>query len=157
MAKLNYLGIGPKIGILTIPLLAGTIVYSVHHNDDFKYFSDNTKILLITGIIILLISFFFYFNTLKLLLSGIKETKLITSGLFKISQNPLYFLFITIIIPAISLIVNSWLILVSSVVAYILFKVYIDSEYNELENVFGEEYNKYRRRTPEFFPIIRKK
>jgi protein-S-isoprenylcysteine O-methyltransferase Ste14 len=62
-----------------------------------------------------------------------------------------------LIIPALSLILNSWLVLTSSLVGYILFKIFIRTEYNELEKFFGEEYRRYRDTTPEFFPFPIKK
>jgi protein-S-isoprenylcysteine O-methyltransferase Ste14 len=52
---------------------------------------------------------------------------------------------------------NSWLILTSSIAGYILFKIFIRNEYNELEKFFGEDYIKYRNTTPEFFPLPFKK
>ena len=54
-------------------------------------------------------------------------------------------------IPALSLMMNSWLVLTSSIVAYIVFKFYIKDEQDELEKVFGEEYLEYKRKTSEFF------
>jgi protein-S-isoprenylcysteine O-methyltransferase Ste14 len=47
---------------------------------------------------------------------------------------------------------NSWLILTASAAGYITFKIFIRSEYSELEKFFGEEYFRYKQSTPEFFP-----
>jgi protein-S-isoprenylcysteine O-methyltransferase Ste14 len=99
----------------------------------------------------------FYFSTIRLLLKGLKETRLITEGPYKLCQNPLYSSIILCIIPALSLLLNSWLVLTSCIVGYILFKVFIKNEYAELEKYFGEEYLKYKNQTPEFFPIPVKK
>lgn len=61
------------------------------------------------------------------------------------------------IIPALSLLLNSWLVLTSSVVGYLMLKIFISQEYRELEKFFGEEYLKYKSETPEFFPLPIKK
>jgi protein-S-isoprenylcysteine O-methyltransferase Ste14 len=62
-----------------------------------------------------------------------------------------------LIIPALSLILNSWLVLTSGIVGFILFKLFIKSENYELEKFFGEDYLNYKKKTPEFFPFpIRK-
>jgi protein-S-isoprenylcysteine O-methyltransferase Ste14 len=99
----------------------------------------------------------FYFSTVRLLLKGLRETRLVTNGAFSLCQNPLYSSIILFIIPALSLIMNSWLILTSCIVGYIMFKIYIKKEYTELEHIFGEDYIKYRNETPEFFPWASKK
>jgi len=42
-------------------------------------------------------------------------------------------------------------------VAFTLFKIYIKSEYAEMEKFFGEAYQKYSAETPELFPFPSKK
>jgi protein-S-isoprenylcysteine O-methyltransferase Ste14 len=92
-----------------------------------------------------------------MLLKGLKETRLITSGPYGLCQNPLYSSLILFIIPALSLLLNSWLVLTSAFIGFILFKLFIKTEYDEMEKFFGEDYIKYRRETPEFFPFTKKK
>jgi protein-S-isoprenylcysteine O-methyltransferase Ste14 len=92
-----------------------------------------------------------------MLLKGLKETRLVTKGAFYLCQNPLYAAILLFILPALSLLLNSWLILTSSLVGYIMFKIYIKGEYKELETFFGNEYLKYKSETPEFLPLPLKK
>lgn len=155
MNKLNPLGIGPKIAIILLPWLAGSIILSRLPAKYFKFTAENSHLLHISGIVLMLIGLVFYFATVRLLLKGLKESRLITSGPYRICRNPLYVSLILLIIPALSLILNSWLVLTSSVVGYILFKLFIISENKELEKFFGEDYLKYKRETPEFFPLLR--
>jgi protein-S-isoprenylcysteine O-methyltransferase Ste14 len=156
MNKLNFLGIGPKIAVVLLPWLGTAIVLSCIKIDFVRYRSEGPDILLITGIVLMTAGLIFYFSTVRMLLKGLKETRLITTGPYSLCQNPLYASLILFIIPALSLILNSWLILTSSIVGYILFKIYIKSEYNELEKFFGEDYLKYKKATPEFFPFSMK-
>jgi protein-S-isoprenylcysteine O-methyltransferase Ste14 len=153
MNRLNPLGIGPKIAIVLLPWLAVSIILSRMPENYFEYLRDNSHILRITGIVLMVVGLVFYFATARLLLKGLKETRLITSGPYSICQNPLYVSLILFIIPALSLILNSWLVLTSSIVGYFLFKLFIKSENRELEKFFGEDYLKYKRETPEFFPL----
>jgi protein-S-isoprenylcysteine O-methyltransferase Ste14 len=81
----------------------------------------------------------------------------VTTGGFFCCQNPLYAAIILFVIPGIALIMNSWLVLSASGIGYIMFKAYIKNEYSELEKVFGESWIKYKRETPEFFPLPVKK
>jgi protein-S-isoprenylcysteine O-methyltransferase Ste14 len=123
----------------------------------FSFTPEKNSLLFICGIVLLGFGLIFYGSTVSLLLKGLKKTRLVTNGAFSLCQNPLYSSIILFIIPALSLIINSWLVLTTSITGYILFKVYIKKEYNELEKFFGNDYIKYRNETPEFFPVPLKK
>ncbi len=151
MKKLNFFGIGPKIAIIMLPWLAATIIITSLRKELFK-FGDN-NLILIAGIVLMTFGLIFYFSTVTLLLKGLKETRLMTKGAYSLCQNPLYASIVLFIIPALSLILNSWLVLTTSVVGYILFRINIKAEYQELEKFFGDDYHKYRENTPEFFPF----
>jgi protein-S-isoprenylcysteine O-methyltransferase Ste14 len=157
MGKLNFFGAGPKIGIILLPWLAATIILSCVKNNLFNFYKGNGHILLIAGIILMAFGLVFYLSTVRLLLKGLQETRLVTNGAFSLCQNPLYSSIILFIIPALSLLINSWLILTTSITGYILFKLYISKEYTELEKFFGENYLRYKNETPEFFPLPLKK
>lgn len=157
MDKLNFFGVGPKIGIVALPWLAVTIMLSLLFENTFNYIDDSNKVLFYSGLILLIIGLAFYFATVPRLLKGIKETKLVTTGAYYLCCNPLYTSIILLIIPAISLMMNSWLIITSSLVAYIAFKIQIKKEYKEMETFFGDEYISYKSKTPEFFPLPYKK
>lgn len=157
MHKLNFFGIGPKIAIVLLPWLGISIVFSCMKINLFRYTPESSDILFIAGIVLIVAGLIFYLSTVRMLLKGLKETKLMTKGPYRICQNPLYASLILTVIPALSLLLNSWLVLTSSFVGFILFKIFIKSEYIELEKFFGEDYLKYKRETPEFFPISFKK
>jgi protein-S-isoprenylcysteine O-methyltransferase Ste14 len=157
MGKLNFLGIGPKIAVALLPWLLISFVLSIHFRKVFAFTHEKSSVLFFSGVVILLLGLVFYGATVRLLLKGLKETRLVTNGAFSLCQNPLYSSIILFIIPALSLIVNSWLVLTSSVIGYLLFKINIKKEYNELEKFFGDQYIKYKNETPEFFPIPLKK
>lgn len=153
MKKLSFLGIGPKIGLIAIPYLIVTILLSAYFKELFAYSLQLSKPLFIAGIVLLAAGLVFYLITVKLLLTGLRQTKLMTSGTYYCCQNPLYAGLILMIIPALSLLLNSWLILTTSVVAYFIFRMLIKSEYQEMESFFGDSYKKYQSETPEFSPF----
>lgn len=157
MKKMNFFGIGPRIAVVLLPWLALSIIFSIIFKDTFAFSIENRKVIIIAGIVLMVFGLAFYLSTVRVLLKGLQETKLQTHGAFALCQNPLYSSIALFIIPALSLILNSWLVLTSSVVGYIMFKIYIKNEYQELEKLFGEEYLKYKSETPEFFPVPLKK
>ncbi len=156
MKKMDFYGIGPKIGRVLIPWLTLTIVLSCISNR-FNFYTERNSALTILGGILLAFGLIFYFSSVRLLLNGLKEGKLVTTGTLSLCQNPLYMSFILFLIPAIALLINSWLILTTCVVGFVLLKVYVNAEYQMLEKAFGDEYLKYRNETPEFIPLPIKK
>ena len=157
MKKLNALGIGPKIGIVAIPYLIVTILLNIYYKDLFYVGKILDFPLFVFGIILLIIGVIFYIITVRLLLKGLKTTTLMTTGTYYLCQNPLYTAIILMIIPGLSFVLHSWLILTTSIVAFVLFKTQIKSEYKELETFFGGSYEAYRKDTPEFLPFPFKK
>ena len=153
MAKLSPLGIGPKIGRIAIPYLAIAITVTLLYPHIFSFSPSAKTPLLIAGTGILAVGLVFYIMTAKSLLKGLKNNRMITTGPFRYCQNPLYAVMILLIIPGLSLVLNSWIALTTCIPAYLIFRKYIHSEYEEMERIFGEDYRKYRERTPEFFPF----
>lgn len=151
------MGAGPKIGLIGLPYLILTILVSSLYGETFRYATQYNKPLFVAGIIVLIIGVIFYMMTARLLIRGLRQTRMITAGTYFCCRNPLYAAFIVLIIPGVSLLMNSWLILTASVVTYVAFKVFIGSEYRELERVFGEPYVTYKRETPELIPFPVKK
>lgn len=156
MKKMDFFGVGPKIGKILLPWLAGTIVLS-YISVWFNFYAERNSALTISGSVLLVFGLVFYFSSVRSLLTGLKDVKLVTTGTFYLCQNPLYMSFVLFLIPAIALILNSWLVLTSSLVGFILLKVYVSKEYQVLEEAFGGEYLKYKHDTPEFFPFPVKK
>ena len=155
MKKLDFFGAGPKIGRIVLPWLATTIVLTLVIPSVFTFPAPAKPYLLISGGVILAAGLVSYAITVRSLLKGLKESRLVTTGLYGVCQNPLYAVILLLIIPGIALMMNSWIILTAPVVGYLAFRKYISQEYNEMTEVFGEDYRKYKEKTPEFFPGIR--
>jgi protein-S-isoprenylcysteine O-methyltransferase Ste14 len=157
MEKLNFYGIGPKMARIVLPWLAVTITLTLVFKNAFTCSEAGSRNLFYAGLAILISGLVFYFTTIPLLLKGLKETKLVTNGAYYLCCNPLYASILLLIIPGISLMMNSWLVITTSVAGYIIFKIVIRNEYMEMEKFFGDEYRRYREITPEFFPFPVKK
>ena len=157
MNKLNFMGIGPKIGSVVLPWLAAAIFITLRFKGSFRYVSDNARILFYIGLVVISAGVIMYLLTIPALLKGLKETKLMTTGTYFLCCNPLYSSIMLLIIPGLSFIMNSWLIITTSIVGYTLLRIFIKSEYEEMEKFFREDFIKYRAETPDFFPLPLKK
>ena len=157
MQKLNMFGVGPKIFKVMFPCLLVAIVLSIIYKEAFAFIPGGNRMLFYTGLALIVFGVVMYFGSIPFLLKGVKETKLVKSGSFYFCCNPLYASIIVFIVPGFSLMMNSWIIAVTSVIGFIAFKIFIRGEYQVLEQVFGDEYKKYRSETPELFPLPLKK
>ena len=66
----------------------------------------------------------------------------------------MYTAFISFIVPGLSLLLNLWVILLSSFTMTVVFKLMIYKEEQYLENVFGDEYKAYKNRVKQLIPFI---
>jgi protein-S-isoprenylcysteine O-methyltransferase Ste14 len=152
MEKLSFYGIGPKIGRVTLPYLASTIALTIIFHNVFTFGKIPEKPLLIAGIILIVVALLFYFTTLRLMLPGIKNNRLITTGAYRLCRNPLYAALLLFFVPGLALILNSWIILTTPIVGYFVFRKFIHEEEELLERLFGEEYREYSKKTSRLFP-----
>jgi protein-S-isoprenylcysteine O-methyltransferase Ste14 len=152
MEKLNFFGIGPKIGRIALPWLVITISLTIIFPAIFSFGQSLRQPLLIVGIVLLVVALIYYFTTLRLMLPGIRENRLITTGAYRLCRNPLYAAMILFLFPGLALVLNSWIILTTSIVGYLLFRKFVHEEEEALERIFGEEFKVYREKTSCFFP-----
>ncbi len=80
---------------------------------------------------------------------------LATTGIFGVTRNPIYAAWIVFIIPGLVLLSSSWPLLLTPIVAYVVFKMLIGRESRYLEERFGEEYRAYRAKVNELVPMPR--
>lgn len=97
-------------------------------------------------------------------LLGAKEIKenfekgqLITSGIFKYIQHPVYFAWGLFYIPSLVFMTRSWIGFVIPVVFYLSFIYRISFEEEYLANKFGEKYINYKNNTGRIFPKLKKR
>ena len=152
MEKLNFFGVGPKIGRIVLPWLVITIALTIIFPGIFTMGVTVRQSFLIAGIILIVVALVFYFTTLRLMLPGIRENRLITTGAYRLCRNPLYAALILFFMPGLALLLNSWIILTVSLVGYFLFRKFVHEEEEALERIFGEEFRIYRAKTSCLFP-----
>jgi protein-S-isoprenylcysteine O-methyltransferase Ste14 len=87
-------------------------------------------------------------------MSGMQPDRLITGGAFRYSRNPQN-VGIGIVMTGAAILGNSWLALLAVAGFWLLFRAYVGFEEAHLARAFGEEYERYRRRTPRFLGFPR--
>jgi protein-S-isoprenylcysteine O-methyltransferase Ste14 len=153
MEKLNFLGCGPKIARVAIPFLTVAIVLTIVYPGIFTFGPVMKMPLLAAGILLLATGVISWAVTVRYLLLGLRSTRLITNGPFALCRNPLYATIMLLIVPGLSLVLNSWIILLTPFLAYSQFRRHIRTEYDEMEKFFGEAWREYAKKTPEIFPF----
>jgi protein-S-isoprenylcysteine O-methyltransferase Ste14 len=154
--KMTMGGVGPKMAAFIIPYLLLTIILKILYPESFKITFVPWTAVLIIGLVWLIIGIIFYFAAIKVFFTEFKKGKLMTSGTYSLCRNPIYTTMILFIIPAAGLLTNSWLIMSTFIIGYIVFKLTIGKEYDDLYQNFGEEFIEYKNRVNEFFPFPRK-
>lgn len=81
--------------------------------------------------------------------------QLVTTGVFALVRHPVYAAWITLVFPGLALLLRSWPMLLTPLVAYAIFKSLIHREDEYLEQRFGQPYRDYRSRVNEVVPIPR--
>ena len=82
---------------------------------------------------------------------------LVTHGLYSYVRHPRYAAIVFLIYPAFALLVHSSLCLISTLAAYVIFRLSAVLEERKLIQVFGQDYKVYMKETPGFVPKIRRR
>jgi protein-S-isoprenylcysteine O-methyltransferase Ste14 len=80
---------------------------------------------------------------------------LVTHGVYSYVRHPRYAAAVFLIYPAFALLVHSFLCLVSTLAAYVIFRFSSVLEERKLIRIFGQDYKDYMKETSGFIPKIR--
>ena len=155
MAKeMSIRGIGHMFEFYVLPCGIVFIIISHFFKPLFSYRINNEYVRLFIGLAFLLTGLLINFISMKKIMPAFKEEKLVTEGIFRFSRNPTYASVIFFTIPAISLLLDSFLILLCSIISFVLFKLLITREEKFLEEKFGDEYVTYKNKTAQLIPRL---
>ena len=115
------------------------------------------SVFVVAGIVLLVVGVPMLFVAGKAATLAYNSDKLATTGIFGVVRNPIYSAWVVFIIPGLVLLSRSWPLLLTPVVAYIVFKIRIRREYEYLEKRFGDDYRTYKADVNELFPMPRLK
>jgi protein-S-isoprenylcysteine O-methyltransferase Ste14 len=150
--KMSLMGIGPKLFLVTILYVIILIFLNNRILPGLRIIFVPYHFLLYTGIFLILTGLTMLIPS-GLALSKLKTSEVLyTKGVFSICRHPLYSAWIVFIIPGVTLMTASWLMLSIPLFMYIFFRIFIREEETYLANTFGEQYKAYKNKTGLLFP-----
>lgn len=154
MKRMTIWGVGPPIvGLsLAIAIVAGGMTY--WQPDVFSLGFVPYTILCTVGIAMIGVSIPVFIMSGRAITRAFAAGRLVTTGPYAVCRNPLYAIWIILLLPGIALLSNSWLMLAAPVALYVAVRLRIHREEEYLQEKFGEEFIEYRRRTNAVFPTI---
>lgn len=144
--EMKIVGVAPLIAIPTFLYLGLTAVISSLAGGIFTITGQGYSVLVVVGIVLIVIGTMMVISCARKLHKSFNSGLLMTDGLYRIFRNPMYAAYLLFVIPGISLLFNSWLVLTTVIVNHILFFVFIKREHRYLQEKFGKEYEEYLRK-----------
>ena len=151
--KMTFWGVGPKYTLYSVAYCILMVVLSKYFDPFFKIDFVPNDTLATVGIALILIGIPFYIVSLVTIKRAFAAGELVTEKTFGMCRHPVYSAWIVFFVPAIMLLINTWIGLSAPLVMYLLLRILVKDEEEYLESVFGNEYLAYKKRTPAVLPI----
>ncbi|MHC5061422.1 MAG: methyltransferase family protein [Planctomycetota bacterium] len=119
-------------------------------------FGDKALHNVLAGILLLAGGIVFY-AAFRVMPISKHNKSLITHGVYSYVRHPRYAAAVFLIYPAFALLAHSFLCLISTLAAYVIFRLSAVLEERKLIDVFGPDYKDYMKETPGFIPRIRRR
>ncbi len=149
--KLKILvGAGHKVMGLFMPFAVAGIVLNVIFPAWFTMGLGRGG--LITGVVMLLVGVPLWLTSVAQILIFVPRGRLITTGPYAIMLHPLYTSVGLLVIPAVGLLLDTWLGFALGAVLYVSSRIFSPEEEKVLEKIFPKEYAEYRKKV--FLPWL---
>lgn len=144
--KMRIEGAGPKIMAPLFVAFAIAAAVSYVYRPMFNYPLVPAEWTLALGALFLVVGVPFWLLSTGMFLLAYFGGRLETRGPFALMTNPIYGSWIVLVIPGISLALNWWPILLTSVVMYAAQRMFIREEDDALLEKFGRQYEEYKKK-----------
>ena len=144
--RMKIEGAGPKIMAPLFVTFAITAWISYAYRPTFNYPLVPAEWTLALGALFLLVGVPFWLLSTGMFLVAYFRGRLETRGPYAVMLNPIYGSWIVFVLPGISLVLNWWPILLTSVVMYAAQRLFIHEEDDALRQKFGGQYAEYRKK-----------
>jgi protein-S-isoprenylcysteine O-methyltransferase Ste14 len=151
--KMSRWGIGPMFAFLSLGYGLITLSISCYFHPFFQMGFFPYRIVVVLGVLLIGIGLPFFFISVKTVTLAYQAEELVTGGIFTCCRHPLYASWVVFIVPGVALSANSWILLTTPVVMYVVLRLLVGKEESYLGAVFGPEYLEYKKRVPCIVPI----
>lgn len=149
---MNIVGQGGIIILFTLPALAAAILAN-NLAPHIAALPTSLAFLKYVGYGLLLPGLALWGTAMVQLLTGFPQGKLVTTGAYGVVRNPIYSSAVFFLLPAVSLITQTWVYLVAAAFLYAGVQIFIGKEENQLRQVFGKQYTDYLARVDRLIPF----
>ncbi|MGO8902602.1 MAG: methyltransferase family protein [Isosphaeraceae bacterium] len=155
MNRLSRWGVGPSIVLAALSYAAIGAIMTYFWPDTYLIRAIPYPVFLVTGASLLVIGVPMLVVAAVALTRNYDRDQLATRGIYGVVRNPIYSAWIVFLIPGLVLFARSLPLLLTPLVAYLVFKKRIVREEEYLDERFGDSYLKYRSEVNELLPIPR--
>ncbi len=143
---LDARGVGPRIMLITAPVLAAAVFFEIRAAQFTEIVPGNSSAAKLIGWIWLITGFAAFVTTMVQFVSNFPKGKLLTTGMYACSRNPIYACWIIFILPAIGIICNNWIFFAATLVMGLATTFLVREEEAQLLKCFGRKYYEYKSR-----------
>jgi protein-S-isoprenylcysteine O-methyltransferase Ste14 len=154
---LDARGVGPRIMLVTAPVLAAAIFFEIKSAPFTEIVPGKNAESILIGWILLIAGIAAFVATMAQFISNFPKGKLITNGMFACSRNPIYSCWIVFILPAIGIICNNWIFFAAALVMGLTTSFLVREEEVQLLKCFGRKYYEYKSRVGLIFSFPQKR
>lgn len=149
---MNIIGQGGKIIFFFLPsLIAAILVHAFLPR--FAALPAVFGVIKPLGYVFLLCGLILWASAVIQLLTGFSKGKLVTTGAYGVVRNPIYSSVAIFILPAVTLLTQTWVYLIVSIFLYAGVMIFIGTEERQLTQAFGKDYEGYLARVDRMVPF----
>ena len=138
----TLIGSGDKIMLLTMPLLTVGLALNILYPSLFSVGGPFIA-LQVLSIILLIPGITIWLWSVILILTMVPRQELIASGPYTLVKHPLYTSVGLLVLPAIGLLLDSWLGILVGVILYVAARIFAPEEEKALSKAFGTDWDEY--------------
>src|SRR5262245_16522080 len=139
----SLIGSGDRIMLFTLPFLAIALV--IHVVDPTRFAIEVWATTRLIAGAVLALGLVVWAWSVALILTRVPRGELITNGPFAVVKHPLYTSVALLVIPALGVLLGTWLGLLVGIGVYAGSRLFAPAEEQELEATFGPAWDEYRR------------
>jgi len=143
---LDARGVGPRIMLITAPVLITAIAFEIQAVPFSDFVFTKNNIAKTAGWLWLIAGIVAFVSTMAQFITNFPKGELITKGMYACSRNPIYASWIVFILPATGLICSNWVFFVAAFVMCVATVFLVKKEEDELLQCFGKQYFEYKKR-----------